>query len=649
MLEPQERVLLLESLKPPLGYSLDFAVGTTYSLDLITLLSVPLSFALLDRTDRYGNTVGDPLTLLGSIRKTATKFAIFCQAGAIAVPPPNRTLLGLLEANVVEAVAPNGGAFHPKCWLLRFTQESQRPHFRLICASRNLTADRSWDTAVVLEGELVDRKLGFSRNRPLGEFFAVLPTFAVAPIENELRQRISALAEEVRRVDFERPEGIDELLFHPLGLRAGQTWPFADRLDRVLVVSPFVSTDFIRQLNDATDELQLVTRLESVGDLSPELVGELASVRVFLDEREHVEEPPAPEEAAGGVPTASVTTVTAAEPGTAARTEGRGALDGLHAKLFIADAGRAAHVWTGSANATTNAFLRNVEMLVELVGSKRKWGIDAMLAKVDGEARFVDFLAPVIPTTLPAPDERQHRLEQLVEKVRRELAACKLQVVVERQDDGRWTLHVAADAAEALISLPSVSVRVWPITCHADARGQRVVVPLAPDGRLASFAGLPVEFLTTFIAFEVSASEDDVVQQVRFTLNGRGQGMPADRGEKIFLQLVASPASFEAYLRMLLVDTREAASSLDTLGGLGALPGAIGEATRPVFVSEPTLFEMLVRVLARDPARIDDIEVLMNEIARAGRSDQLLPAGFSRLWESIRAVKGELNGSQARG
>ena len=125
--------------------------------------------------------------------------------------------------------------------------------------------------------------------------------------------------------------------------------------------------------------------------------------------------------------------------------------------------------------------------------------------------------------------------------------------------------------------------------------------------------------------------------------------MPADRGEKIFLQLVASPASFEAYLRMLLVDTREAASSLDTLGGLGALPGAIGEATRPVFVSEPTLFEMLVRVLARDPARIDDIEVLMNEIARAGRSDQLLPAGFSRLWESIRAVKGELNGSQARG
>ncbi len=642
MLEPQDRVLLLESLKPPVGYGLDFAVGTTYSLDLITLLSVPLSFALLDRTDRFGNTVRDPLTLLGSIRKTASKFAIFCQAGCISVPPPNRTLLGLLEANVVEAVAPNGGAFHPKCWLLRFTQDGQLPRFRFICASRNLTSDRSWDTAVVLEGGLVDRKVGFSRNRPLGEFFAALPTLARAPIQEDLAHRIVTLADEVRRVDFDRPEGVKELHFHPLGLRAEHAWPFAGRMDRVLVVSPFVSGDFLRKLNGDTDELQLVTRLESVGDLPAEIMDELASVRVFVDEREPAEEGPLPD---GEASPASAAAEAPPEIDSVGPTEDQVVLEGLHAKLFIGDAGWDARVWTGSANATTSAFLRNVEMVVELIGPKRKWGIDAMLAKVEGEARFIDFLAPVVATPPPPPDERQHRLEQLLEGVRRGFAACKLQVVIERQDDELWTLHVVAGSTEPLINLSSVSVRVWPITCQADVRGHAIAGPLAPDGRLASFAGLTVEYLTTFVAFEVSASEEDVTQRIRFALNAHGQGMPSDRGEKIFLQLVASPASFEAYVRMLLADTREQVSSLDTLGGLGT-PGGLGETTRSAFLAEPTLFEMLVRVLARDPARIDDIEVMMNEIARAGRADQLLPPGFARLWESIHAVKGELHGAQ---
>ena len=44
MLEPQERRQLLDSLRPPSGYSLDFAVGTTYSLDLLALLTAPLAF-----------------------------------------------------------------------------------------------------------------------------------------------------------------------------------------------------------------------------------------------------------------------------------------------------------------------------------------------------------------------------------------------------------------------------------------------------------------------------------------------------------------------------------------------------------------------------------------------------------------------------
>ena len=45
MLEPEGRQPLLDALKPPPGFVLDRAVGTSYSLDLLALLTAPLAFA----------------------------------------------------------------------------------------------------------------------------------------------------------------------------------------------------------------------------------------------------------------------------------------------------------------------------------------------------------------------------------------------------------------------------------------------------------------------------------------------------------------------------------------------------------------------------------------------------------------------------
>ena len=40
VLEPNQRRLLLEALRPPVGYQLDRAIGTTYGLDLRTMSTV---------------------------------------------------------------------------------------------------------------------------------------------------------------------------------------------------------------------------------------------------------------------------------------------------------------------------------------------------------------------------------------------------------------------------------------------------------------------------------------------------------------------------------------------------------------------------------------------------------------------------------
>lgn len=108
----------------------------------------------------------------------------------------------------------------------------------------------------------------------------------------------------------------------------------------------------------------------------------------------------------------------AAKPGEPAEP----ALAGLHAKLYVADAGWNATVWTGSANATDAAFGGNVEFLVELTGKKSRCGIDAVLGSREGNAALAALLHPYTPDqSADLPDPAQAALEEQVSEVRRYL------------------------------------------------------------------------------------------------------------------------------------------------------------------------------------------------------------------------------------
>ena len=156
MLRTRERTLLLENLRPPAGYTLDRAVGTTYTLDLPALLSVPLAFTFYNYQDESGEPTRDPVALFEALRRHAESVTLFCQAGAIAVPRPQLTLLSYLEGSIVQVRAPwEEGVFHPKVWALRFVAEGEPARYRVLCLSRNLTFDRAWDACLVLEGEEV--------------------------------------------------------------------------------------------------------------------------------------------------------------------------------------------------------------------------------------------------------------------------------------------------------------------------------------------------------------------------------------------------------------------------------------------------------------------------------------------------------------
>ncbi len=188
MLEPRARRLLLDALRPPDGYALGHAVGTTYSLDLLALLVAPLAFSMFEVDDDEGRA--DPLALFAALRRHAGRVTLFCEAGRIAVPARSQPLFGYLEEAVYEATAPaSDRAFHPKVWVLRFVADNGPVKYRVLCLSRNLTFDRSWDTALALDGELTDRKTGIALNRPLSDFIAALPSLARTTLRTARERR----------------------------------------------------------------------------------------------------------------------------------------------------------------------------------------------------------------------------------------------------------------------------------------------------------------------------------------------------------------------------------------------------------------------------------------------------------------------------
>jgi hypothetical protein len=127
----------------------------------------------------------------------ADRICLFCQAGRIHVPRAYQPLLTNLENSIIGVAPPNGSSFHAKVWFLRYLCDDDTVTYRLLCLSRNMTFDRSWDTMLSLEGKLRERTLVFKRNHPLGEFVEALPTMADRKLTTIWKQRLDQLAHEI--------------------------------------------------------------------------------------------------------------------------------------------------------------------------------------------------------------------------------------------------------------------------------------------------------------------------------------------------------------------------------------------------------------------------------------------------------------------
>lgn len=608
MLEPKDRLLLLEALRPPVGFRFDEGIGTTYTLDLVALLTAPLAFTWFQQQYEAGSGVSvGSLEVIESLRRYADKLTLFCHAGRIAIPKAHYPQLAFLEDSIVECLPASGGAFHPKVWVLRFTaEEGDEIRYRMLCLSRNLSFSRAWDTMLAMDG--VVGKSVVRQSRGLADLVKALPAHAARKPTAEVVQRADRLASEVERVRFEAPEHVSDFTFHPIGLegRRVDVMKALRGTKRLLVVSPFLAASQLNELARNRTDMWVVSTTSQLEGLSSKPDATISYYTLKERLRSEVDEDePAPAAAAEAIE-----------------------LSDLHAKLYVTEIGAEAHVWTGSANATAAAFARNVEFMVELVGHRKQLGIDAMMLPEKGQVRFISLLEPADAIVATAPvSEDVRALEKRMDDLRTALAGAGLSIHVTDAGDGAFGLEVRSEASVDVP--PGVKASCWP---SAVSTAGVAFQSVAAGAAVARFPAVSLSGVTAFLAFKLSGSDAGQECEVEFVLTLPLVGAPEGRREHVLRSLVKDRSRMLRFLWLLLANDVADVPALPEGAGAGRQDGS--DAVVPSFYTGG-LFEALLRNLDRSPERLDYLHDLVAELRKNEQEPDLFPEGFNEIWLPI--------------
>lgn len=616
MLETNDQALFTRALCPPDGYRLDRIVGTTYTLDLVAMLTVPMALSFPGWAEANTIHEANPLAQLESLRVHAERVHLFCDAAYIKEPPPNRPLLAFLEASVFEVQAPGGGAFHPKVWVARYVplQPEQSVRFKVLVLSRNLTFDSCWDLCLTLEGTVQDRTRAIRQQKPLAEFLQSLPGLVVRNKPSEsVATAIQGMADELRVTSFELPEGFDELAFHPMGLSSGESWPFPRDVQSTLVISPFLTEATLERL-PGTRASYLVSRAEELAGVSAESLTHYESF--VLHDALSPEDLDTPD----GKPAGRL-------------------LQGLHAKMYVCEHGWNAHVFVGSANATHSAFRRNVEFLVELVGKRSRVGIQPLM---DGE-RANSLRSMLVPWRRPdAPSEEeedaveQKKLERTLDVLRKELGGLpwRATVTADKKSLFRLTLHLPYQLGG---EPPEVKLQCWP----SSRPGEKRTVSIGATPTL-TWEGCTCEQLTAFFVIEMSLrvrkKKTTYTAQQTFAFHVPLEGAPEDRAERILQRMLQTEGALEQYLMMLLSPDEASARGLVGSKGLLALLSASTPGPSSPAAPRLPLFEAMLRAAHHTPEKLSAVGRLLSDLKKTPEGRQLIPDGLETFWSSLSAV-----------
>ena len=612
MLNPDTTVLLTEALQPPPGFEVDTAVATTYSLDLTAMLIAPMTFAFSNVDDARHIGSGDPVQMLDAVKRHIGHTTVFCQAAAIHIPATHSRIHAFLEDSIFQVEPPaEDGLFHPKVWALRYVRRADGSlRHRVVVASRNLTLDSSWDTALILDED----SHGTIDAAPAADFIAQLPALCTDPLPESRAGAIDDLCATLRTVRLGAPDPFTGGELLPLGLAANGSWPFAEPSDRILAISPFLTARTLGRLRSKTSEAILLSRAESLDQVGGRATSgwELQVLSSGVDLLESSEEDIAVVDEFASMPSD--------DPDQKPRRE----LTGLHAKTVVTDhPGGGSTVVTGSANITAAAWQRNIEFDAVLTGPTTTCGVEAVLGRESNDPGLQKIMESYSPAAENPTEDPTIATSYLLESFHRKLA----------RSDPRPRLDIiphddASVSARLTLSLPDElpgKTKIWLSTVP----GQRRLLAETMTWDVA------IENITPFIAIETTAGAGAARLTRRCLVMVPIIGDPLDRRQRALAEMLNSSERVLRYLAFLLgIDDNRWSLDVDHSDegrvGVGGST-ALFDASSPLIV----LFEPLVRAVGSDIDRLASVAEQIAEIRALPDAETLIPSEFLKMWDVV--------------
>ena len=608
MLNPNnDRLDYGQILAPPAGYDLDFAVGTTYSLDLDALVGASLALGLSEETD--SELMNNPVCLLEALRSTGDKVALFCEGGQILMPNRVTALYVLLEKMVfsVRTAKRRGSSrfptFHPKFWLIRYKNNNRELVYRIIVLSRNLTFDRSWDVTYYMDGHVTDDTT--DKNEPICDFLRYLISQLPADENGKEKARgIRALIRELPKVVFETGEKtFYDYEFIPNGVKNStqggfysfdKTDLFQDTFHEILIISPFLTGDIIKNFNERNKgsmrrdaRYMLITREMSLGRLKP---GDVSNFVIYTMRDQVID-------------------------GETAISEGAQEIrkQDIHAKMYMVRKYSNTDLYLGSLNATHSGVHTSIEFMVRLRSKNRYLNMDKMTADLFGSEKDGSD-NPFQEVTLQnaiidEEDEKDKALDTVIKLINR----SNPYAVVKAEDEEHYSVSVSFDACDT----KDFRVLVRPLLSKKTEEFSEAII----------FAGLTVTQLSEFYVVSVSDGER-VLERVLIIPT---EGLPEDREKQVISSVVSNRDCFYRYIAFLLGDDA-ILSVLETNAAEGDPRSNMNRQAYHI----PALYEKMLQTAAVNPEKFRGIEYLMRTIS----DDGIIPEDFKKLYETFKkAVK----------
>ena len=607
MLNPNnDRLDYGQILAPPAGYNLDFAVGTTYSLNLDALVGASLALGLSEETD--SELMNNPVCLLEALRSTGDNVALFCEGGQIHMPNRVTPLYILLEKMVFSVKTPKRKgiaaypSFHPKFWLIRYRNNDGDLRYRVIVLSRNLTFDRNWDIAYYMDGHVTADTT--DKNEPICDFLRYLVAQLPGTESGKDKvKKIRALIRELPNVIFEPEEkAFYDYEFIPNGVRRAsggiyqfdETDLFKDTFHEILIISPFLSGGVIRAFNDRNTRslindarYMLITREMSLGRLKPEDVShfQIYTMRdavidgetAISDEAQEIQK------------------------------------QDIHAKIYMIRKYSSTDLYLGSLNASHNAVYGNIEFMIRLRSKRRYLDLDKLAASLFGTEKDGSdnpFQEVTLQTAIiEEDDEPTKALDAVIKEINRSNPSA----VVHPEDEEYYSASVHFEACDT----KGYQISIRPLLSRRTKGFSRDVL----------FTRLTITQLSEFYVIGVSDGE----QTVERILIIPTDGLPDDREKQVISSVVNDRDCFYRYIAFLLGDD----SILSMLEINNAGVEADDTMSRQMY-HVPALYEKMLQTAAVNPEKFNGIEYLMKTISEDG----IIPEDFKKLYETFKkAVK----------